>query len=199
MPSLLLQCHGIRSSSGVGRRWSPLALLVALPPWYSNSTLHLNAFRGVRAISWFDWPFTPTHKSSKHFSTYIGSVLHKDTILASTCSWVDHQVSRLAHVAMSPYSDSLSLRFRSLRTYTCHIRLTRRLIMQKARRHPIGLRPLVSVWFQVLFTPLLGVLFTFPSQYWFTIGLSGVFSLSRWCCYFRTKFHRLRLTRITII
>ena len=120
-----------------------------------DPTLHLNAFRGVRAISWFDWPFTPTHKSSKHFSTYIGSVLHKDTILASTCSWVDHQVSRLAHVAMSPYSDSLSLRFRSLRTYTCHIRLTRRLIMQKARRHPNGLRPLVSVWFQDLFHSLI--------------------------------------------
>ena len=32
--------------------------------------------------------------------------------------------------------------------------VTRRLIMQKARRHPIaGLRPLVSVWFQVLLSP----------------------------------------------
>ncbi len=29
--------------------------------------------------------------------------------------------------------------------------VTRRLIMQKARRHPKGLRPLVSVWFQDLF------------------------------------------------
>ena len=86
-----------------------------------------------------------------------------------------------------------------LNRLTMLVTVTRRLIMQKARRPPIGLRPLVSVWFQVLFTPLLGVLFTFPSQYWFTIGLSGVFSLSRWCCYFRTKFHRLRLTRITII
>nr|AOE10198.1 hypothetical protein [uncultured bacterium] len=59
------------------------------------TTLHLNAFRGVRAISWFDWPFTPTHRSSEHFSTYTGSVLHFDTIEASTCPWVDHQVSRL--------------------------------------------------------------------------------------------------------
>ncbi len=24
--------------------------------------MHLNAFRGVRAISEFDWPFTPIHK-----------------------------------------------------------------------------------------------------------------------------------------
>ena len=39
-------------------------------------TLLLKAFRGVRAISWFDWPFTPTHNSSKDFSTSIGSGLH---------------------------------------------------------------------------------------------------------------------------
>ncbi len=70
------RCHSIRSSSGVGRRWSPLAQLVALPLWHYNSTLHLNAFRGVRAISEFDWPFTPTHSSSKHFSTWTGSGLH---------------------------------------------------------------------------------------------------------------------------
>ncbi|TNV71364.1 hypothetical protein FGO68_gene16112 [Halteria grandinella] len=38
--------------------------------------LFLKTFRGVRAISQFDWPFTPTHKSSKYFSTQTGSVLH---------------------------------------------------------------------------------------------------------------------------
>ena len=37
---------------------------------------HLNAFRGVRAISKFDWPFTPTHSSSGSFSTLIGAALH---------------------------------------------------------------------------------------------------------------------------
>jgi hypothetical protein len=57
------------------------------------------------------------------------------------------------------------------------------------------LQPLVSVWFQVLFTPLLGVLFTFPLRYWFTIGLSGVFSLTRWCWYIQTEFLRFRPTR----
>ena len=34
--------------------------------------LHLNAFRGVRAISELDWPFTPTHRSSESFSTLTG-------------------------------------------------------------------------------------------------------------------------------
>ena len=73
--------------------------------------------------------------------------------------------------------------------------------MQKARRHPdkSGLRPLVSVWFQVLFTLLFGVLFTFPSRYWFTIGLLGVFSLTGWCRQIQTEFHRLRHTQDTAI
>ena len=71
--------------------------------------------------------------------------------------------------------------------------------MQKARRHPnkLRLRPLVGVWFQGLFTPLLGVLFTFPSQYWFTIGLSGVFSLTGWSRQIHTEFHVFRATQDT--
>ena len=39
---------------------------------------------------------------------------------------------------------------------------------------------LVDTRFQVLFTPLAGVLFAFPSWYWFTIGRQVVFSLGRW-------------------
>ena len=38
--------------------------------------------------------------------------------------------------------------------------VTRRLIMQKARRHPNGLRPLVSAWFQDLFHSLIPVSYT---------------------------------------
>ena len=54
----------------------------------------------------------------------------------------------------APCSDSLSLRLHDLNHLTLPVTVTRRLIMQKARRHPIaGLRPLVSVWFQVLFSP----------------------------------------------
>src|SRR5512143_3627060 len=34
--------------------------------------------------------------------------------------------------------------------------------------------------FRYYFTPLTGVLFTFPSRYWFTIGQSVVFSLTGW-------------------
>ena len=82
----------------------------------------------------------------------------------------------------TPYSDSLSLRLRMSTCLTLLETVTRRLIMQKARRHgTCPLRPLVSVWFQVLFTPVCPVLFTFPSRYLSTIGLSRVFSLAGWC------------------
>ena len=63
--------------------------------------------------------------------------------------------------------------------------------MQKARRHPPedGLRPLVSIRFQVLLTPLVGVLFIFQSPYWFAIGRQGVFSLGGWALQFHAGFH----------
>ena len=44
----------------------------------------------------------------------------------------------------------------------------------------IVLSRLVGTRFQSLFTPLMGVLFTFPSRYWFAIGHQRVFSLGRW-------------------
>ena len=54
----------------------------------------------------------------------------------------------------APYSDSLSLRLQHFSVLTLPVRVTRRLIMQKARCHSISeLQPLVSVWFQVLFSP----------------------------------------------
>ena len=71
-------------------------------------------------------------------------------------------------------------------------------IMQKVRRHPTrGLRPLVGNWFQVSFIPLTGVLFTFPSRYWFTIGRLLVFSLTRWSAQIHTGFHVSRATQDT--
>ena len=58
---------------------------------------------------------------------------------------------------------------------------TRWLILQKARRHTARvLRLLVGARFQVLFHSPLGVLFTFPSRYWFAIGHRRVFSLGGW-------------------
>ena len=58
----------------------------------------------------------------------------------------------------TPISDSLSLRLRASSRLTLPCRTTRRFN----------------------FTLLFEVLFTFPSRYWFAIGLSGVFSLAGW-------------------
>eukprot|EP00828_Plagiopyla_frontata_P020119 TRINITY_DN256_c0_g1_i9.p1 TRINITY_DN256_c0_g1~~TRINITY_DN256_c0_g1_i9.p1 ORF type:complete len:240 (-),score=-37.98 TRINITY_DN256_c0_g1_i9:174-893(-) len=48
--------------------------------------------------------------------------------------------------------------------------------------------------FRYYFTPLTGVLFTFPSRYWFTIGHWHVFSLGRWSSRIPTGFHVSRRT-----
>ena len=48
--------------------------------------------------------------------------------------------------------------------------------------------------FQVYFTPLEGVLFTFPSRYLFTIGCQGVFSLIPWSGQIHAEFHVHRIT-----
>ena len=58
----------------------------------------------------------------------------------------------------------------ALRALTGPLTLTRRIIMQKARRHTlllraIVLRPLVGTWFQVHYPPLAGVLLIFQSPY----------------------------------
>ena len=41
------------------------------------------------------------------------------------------------------------------------------------------------------------MLFTFPSRYWFTIGLKGVFSLTGWSRQFHAEFLVLRATQDT--
>ena len=51
--------------------------------------------------------------------------------------------------------------------------------------------------FRVSFTPLLAVLFTFPSRYSSTIGLTVVLSLGGWCRRFRTGLLRPRPTQGT--
>lgn len=58
-----------------------------------------------------------------------------------------------------------------------HARVTRRIMMQKARPHPAlrqGSDCCVGSRFQVLFHSASAVLFTFPSQYWCAIGFRRV-------------------------
>ncbi len=51
------------------------------------------------------------------------------------------------------------------------------------------LRLLGGARFQALFHSPLGVLFTFPSRYWFAIGRGRVFSLGGWSPLLRAGFH----------
>src|SRR5699024_8077313 len=70
--------------------------------------------------------------------------------------------------------------------------------VHSAKRTPStlhGLRLLVSTRFQVLFLSPSGVLFTFPSRYWFAIGHQGVFSLGRWSSRIPTEFLVFRRTQ----
>ena len=115
--------------------------------------LHLNAFRGVRAISEFDWPFTPTLTSSRSFST-LNFNLDKGRSLGFASASVDY----------SPVSDSLSLRLRDYWPLTSPTTATRRFIMQKARRHgkiaaPTACRRTVSGTFSL---PCPGCFSPFP-------------------------------------
>ena len=51
--------------------------------------------------------------------------------------------------------------------------------------------------FRFYFTPLAGVLFAFPSRYWFTIGRQVVFSLGGWSPRLQTEYHVFRLTHVS--
>ena len=92
----------------------------------------------------------------------------RDFTLASTCTWIGHPVSGLQHVTRRP----VKTRFRSgsgaehLNLATYHNSLARSTKSTRSLALPL----LVSIRFQVLFHSPPGVLFTFPSQYWFTIG-----------------------------
>ena len=66
---------GIRSLSGLGTVVTALAQSV-LYLQYTIPRLALKLFRGVRAISEFDWSFAPILNSSKRFSTHTSSDLH---------------------------------------------------------------------------------------------------------------------------
>src|SRR5688572_30310020 len=72
---------------------------------------------------------------------------------------------------------------------TSPLKVSRRPIIQKVRRHPIKrLRLFVCTRFQDLFHSPPGVLFAFPSRYWFTIGRLRVFSLGGWSPHIQTGF-----------
>ena len=118
----------------------------------------------------------------------------RDFTLASTCSWIGHPVSGLQHVTIRPIqtrfpfgSGALHL---NLATY--HNSLAR----STKSTWSLALPLLVSTGFQVLFHSPPGVLFTFPSRYYSTIGHRLVFRLGGWAPRLHTKFLVLGATLV---
>ena len=76
-----------------------------------------------------------------------------------------------------------------LKSLTLLHTITRWPVLQKVRGYTNNVLPLlVGVGFQVLFHSPPGVLFTFPSRYYFSIGHQVVFSLGRWSSLLPTRF-----------
>ncbi len=116
----------------------------------------------------------------------------------SAWPWLDHLVSGLLPATERP----VQTRFRCAYTYRLKLAANRNSLTHYTKGTPSlhkELRLLVSIRFQVSFTPLVGVLFTFPSRYLFAIGHQGVFSLGGWSPHVQTGFHVSRLTQGSLL
>ena len=112
----------------------------------------------------------------------------------SAWPWLDHSVSGLPPATERP----VQTRFRSAFAYRLKLAANGNSLTHYTKGTPsrhMPLRLLVGIRFQVSFTPLIGVLFTFPSRYLFTIGHQGVFRLGGWSPHLRTGFHVPRPTQ----
>ena len=112
----------------------------------------------------------------------------------SAWPWLDHSVSGLLPATERP----VQTRFRCAYAYRLKLAANRNSLTHytKGTLSPHKrLQLLVGIRFQVYFTPLIGVLFTFPSRYLFAIGHQGVFRLGGWSPHVQTGFHVSRLTQ----
>ena len=114
----------------------------------------------------------------------------RDFTPASTCPWVAHPVSGLFYATSSPFYDSASLR---LRTFSVLNLAAHNNSLDRSTKSTLSslnsLQLLVNIGFQVLFHSPPGVLFTFPSRYFSSIGHQLVFSLGRWSSLLPNRFH----------
>ena len=111
----------------------------------------------------------------------------RDFTLASTCTWIGHPVSGLQHATTAllrlAFATAPVLQHLNLATYR------NSLARSTKSTWSLALPLLVSIRFQVLFHSPPGVLFTFPSRYYSTIGHRLVFRLGGWAPRLHTGFH----------
>jgi hypothetical protein len=104
--------------------------------------------------------------------------------------WLDHPVSGLPYATSAlfrlAFASAPSLRLNLAAHGNSQDRSTKSTL--SGLTCAIALQLIVSTRFQVLFHSPPGVLFTFPSRYWFTIGRQVVFSLGRWSSLLPTGF-----------
>ena len=109
---------------------------------------------------------------------------------------VDHRVSRLSPATGRP----VQTRSRSgSAPEGLSLAAEEQLVGSLCKRHAVALScsdRLQTDGFRFCFTPLPGVLPTFPSRYWSTVGLPVVFSLAGWSPLFRTGFLVSRPTQV---
>ena len=110
----------------------------------------------------------------------------------STWPWIAHLVSGLRLATVSLYSNSLSLRL----PYSVKLATKRKSLTHYAKgTQSLSVESSYCLYvcgFRFYFTPLPG--FFSPSQYWFTIGRSRVFSLGGWSPHLQTGCHVSRPT-----
>ncbi len=160
-----------RSCKGLVSPGWPLALTVLYPSSIRRGAT-LNSFRGEPAISRFDWPFTP-NTSHPFFNTISRFGPPVDVTQPSNLPWLDHLVSGLILATVRPVKTRFP--YGSPKRLTLLLKLSRWPIIQ---RYAVTTRRcsycLYVHGFRFCSLPLTGVLFAFPSRYWFTIGQSVV-------------------------
>gem|GEM_PF-4171362 len=113
-------------------------------------------------------------------------VLHGQPVRASICISANFTLLMASSLCFGSYAYYIvalfTLGFPSTPDSSSLVmRSTHKLAGSFFNRHAVVvLRPhrlLVDIWFQIYFTPLTGVFFTFPSRYLFTIGLRKYLAL----------------------
>ena len=107
----------------------------------------------------------------------------------STCSWIGHPVSGLIHATIRTVHPRFPCgSVPSVLNLAAYINSPDR-STKSTTSHLNVLCVLVNTGFQVLFHSPSGVLFTFPSQYFSTIGHQVVFRLGGWSPRLPIRFH----------
>ncbi len=127
-------------------------------------------------------------RSSPRFSTPGGFGPPRGLTRASTCPRLDHPASGPGHATKRPFKTRFRYGY-ATRLNLAGMPVTRRLIFKRHAVTPQGLRRLVGARFQELFHSPPGVLFTFPSRYWFAIGQTGMLSLTQRSGLIHAGFH----------